>query len=62
MRKLADVVTSLWLGNIVLPKELFNVISLHGNILLKLIFGINEGVSVKHIVDFYFNTDRNSTG
>ena len=27
----------------------------------KLIFGINEGVSVKHIVDFYFNTDGNST-
>ena len=34
MRKLADVVTSLWLGNIALPKELFNVLSLHGNILL----------------------------
>ena len=29
----ADVVTSLWLGNIALPKELFNVLSLHGNIL-----------------------------
>ena len=29
-----DVVTSLWLGNIALPKELFNVLSLHGNILL----------------------------
>ena len=52
MCKLADVVTSLWLGNIiVLSKELFNII----------IFGINEGVSVKHIVDFYFNTDGNST-
>ena len=36
MGKLTDIVTSLWLGNIALPKkELFNVISLHGNILLK---------------------------
>ena len=35
MRKLADVVTSLWLGKIALPKELFNVLSLHGNTLYK---------------------------
>ena len=61
MRKLADVVTSLWLGNIVLPKELFNVISVSGEFFNNIIFGINEGVSVKHIVDFYFNTDGNST-
>ena len=62
MRKLADVVTSLWLEIIKLDKELFNVLSLHGNIFAKLISGINEGYeSVKHIVDFYFNTDGNST-
>ena len=46
MRKLADVVTSLWLGNIALPKELFNVLSLHGNVYAKLISGINEGMRV----------------
>ena len=46
MHKLADVVTSLWLEIIKLDKELFNVLSIHGNILLKGISGINEGMRV----------------
>ena len=60
MRKLADIVTSLWLGNIVLPRVIQCDI-LTWKHFAKLIFGINEGLSVKHIVDFYFNTDGNST-
>ena len=44
MRKLADVVTSLWLGIIVLPKELFKVIRVCGNLFSDIIFGINESV------------------
>ena len=48
---------------IVLYKELFKVQCdiFTWKHFAKLIFGINEGVSVKHIVDFYFNTDGNST-
>ena len=45
MRKLADIVTSLWLGIIALPKELFYDIFMwkpFNNI----IFGINEGMKV----------------
>ena len=38
VHKLADIVTSLWLGIIVLPKELFNVTYVCDH----LYFGINE--------------------
>ena len=33
VHKLTDIVTNLWLGIVMLEKELFNVISLHANIL-----------------------------
>ena len=45
MRKLADVVTSLWLEIIKLDKELFNVLYIWkpSNVI---IFGIKEGTKV----------------
>ena len=50
--KLADIVTSLWLGIIVLPKELFKVIHVCGNLFNDIIFGINESVRGKQVVGF----------
>ena len=59
VHKLADIVTSLWLGNIVLPKELFQCAIFTWKHFAKLIRSRlwNKWVyeSVKHIADFYFN-------
>ena len=46
MRKLADIVTSLWLGIIKLDKELFYVTPVFLELSNEIIFGINEGMKV----------------
>ena len=61
MRKLADIVTSLWLGIIVLPKELFYKILVFWNYYItsswnKLI------VCVQILVGFGFNSDEHLEG
>ena len=50
VHKLADIVTSLWLGIIVLPKELFNVIYIW-ELLNNIIIGINELYVCKYLLD-----------
>ena len=52
MPKLTDIVTSLWLGIIVLPKELFNVTHIYNlNLLNNIIIGINELYVYKYLLD-----------
>ena len=46
MRKLADIVKSLWLEIVMLEKELFNVTSVFLELFNNIIFGINEGMKV----------------
>ena len=46
VRKLTDIVTSLWLGIIKLNKELFYVTPVFLELFNKIIFGINEGMKV----------------
>ena len=51
MRKLTDIVTSLWLEIIVLPKELFYEIPVFLGLLNNIIIGINELYVCKYWLD-----------
>ena len=51
MRKLTDIVTSLWLGIIKLDKELFYVTPVFMDLLNNIIIGINELYVCKYLLD-----------